>query len=118
VGLVLGGCTQIRPLYALVAIALASVSILAWRASRDADWSHPITAQERRVGVQLVFVPVIAFAVFVAVYPFLWPDPIERGLLLIETRLIAMDVQAQKFPERAITTRMEAIRSMRDALAR
>ena len=52
----------------------------------------------------------VAFATFVAVYPYLWRDPIGHTLNLIEFRADEMAAQARNWPNVAVEGRVEAFR--------
>lgn len=57
----------------------------------------------------LMSMPLLAGATFVAVYPYLWPNPIERTLLLIDFRRNEMDNQARIYQQFAVENIWEAI---------
>jgi hypothetical protein len=47
---------------------------------------------------------------FVAVYPYLWPDPIGRTMNLFTFRVVEMATQSSDWPVMAVPNRLEAIR--------
>jgi hypothetical protein len=62
-----------------------------------------------RLGTWLLPLPVVAFAAFVAGYPYLWPDPIGRTYHLFAFRTGEMAHQAATWPDVAIGSRGEAV---------
>jgi hypothetical protein len=62
-----------------------------------------------RLGERLLPLPVIAFTVFVAGYPYLWPDPISRTAQIFAFRTREMAHQAATWPGVAIGSREEAV---------
>jgi hypothetical protein len=63
-----------------------------------------------RLAKCLLPLPLIAFATFVAVYPYLWRDPIGHTFNLIEFRADEMATQARNWPNVAVESRAEAFR--------
>jgi hypothetical protein len=99
----LGGATKLSPL--LVALPLgafgAALLLAARLGGRPADV---------RVGRHLLAVPLVAFAVFVAVYPYLWRDPLGHTRNLFAYRIGSFQGQATNWPESGVPTRTEALR--------
>lgn len=60
------------------------------------------------LGWMLASVPLTMMATFVAVYPYLWPDPIGRTLKLIEFRRAEMANQYRIYPKFRTDSPMEA----------
>lgn len=84
-----------------------------WRSGwfqRDRDRGDANGGAERRLEWRLVALPLIAFAVFVAVYPYLWADPLERSWALVEFRSQEMTSQSKYWGEVAVESRTEALR--------
>jgi hypothetical protein len=113
----LGAATKLSPLGVAACLAALGAVILAdaivrrlplvgrvWRAV-----SRVAAEPDRGLGWMLVSLPATAFATFVAVYPYLWPDPIGRTRLLLDFRRHEMDNQARIWPQTAITSRPEAL---------
>ncbi len=84
----LGGATKLTPL--LLAPPLALFGILRLAADR--------TQASKRAGWMLVAQPFIAFATFVAIYPWTWENPIGRTWRLFAFRSSEMDVQTSAWP--------------------
>lgn len=92
----LGGAAKLSPL--LLSLPLAAWGglwlLLQLRSWGIAGWAWP----RARFGWLLVTQPLIAFATFVAVNPFLWPDPIRRTWDLFNFRKSEMDGQSSAWP--------------------
>lgn len=91
----LGGATKLTPLLLSLPLAMMGAFFLIrsrfWRQARDEsqkDWT---------LGTKLVVQPILAFAAFVLVYPYLWVDPIGRTYNLFKFRVDEMASQAQLF---------------------
>lgn len=69
-----------------------------------------------RLGVMLVAVPVIAVVTFVAIYPYLWSDPIGRTEKLLDFRVREMRSQATRYSGLAVETRTEALQRVGEVL--
>lgn len=87
----LGGATKLSPL--VVAGGMGALGVALLVAGRP--WARKDAYAERQqdFGLLLVTVPFVAFGTFVAVYPYLWPDPIGRTLRLFSFRAEEMDAQ-------------------------
>jgi hypothetical protein len=64
----------------------------------------------------LLALPVMSFAVFVAAYPYLWPDPLRRTFGLFRFRAEEMARQGQNWSGVAVESRVEALRRLADRL--
>ncbi|HVL24000.1 MAG TPA: phospholipid carrier-dependent glycosyltransferase [Thermomicrobiales bacterium] len=95
----LGGAAKLSPL--LLSLPLAGFGVLRLIVDRD--------RAARDYAIKLLLQPVIAFATFVAVYPFLWPDPIRRTWELFQFRATEMQGQATAWPEVAVTSPLDAV---------
>ena len=62
------------------------------------------------LGLRLVALPVIALVVFVAVYPYLWLDPVGRTANLFSFRVEEMARQGTNWESVAVANRREALR--------
>lgn len=102
----LGGATKLSPLATALGLALAGIILLGVALLLH----RPEPAQARRFAGLGLVVSASAIAVFVAVYPYLWPDPIGRTRNLFEFRAVEMATQASDWPEMAVSTRLEALR--------
>ncbi len=64
----------------------------------------------------MLALPVMTFAVFVAAYPYLWPDPLRRTWGLFQFRAEEMARQGQNWSGVAVESRAEALRRLGDRL--
>ncbi len=96
----LGGATKLSPLLLALSVALLGLSLLVV-AKRE--------GQHSPLGWHLVSVPLSAMLTFVAVYPYLWPDPIRRALNLFTFRVEEMATQSSDWPVMAVPTRAAAL---------
>ena len=69
-----------------------------------------------KLGFGLIAVPAIAFAVFVAVYPYLWTDPIDHTKRMFDFRTDSFDMQGVSFPAAKVEDRADALRRVGDEL--
>ncbi len=102
----LGGAAKLSPLLLSVPLAAFGVLWLAmalWRSGRAA-----IAWERARYGWLLAAQPAIAFAAFVLVNPYLWPDPIGRTMHLVNFRRSEMDGQSSAWPIAAVETPLVA----------
>jgi hypothetical protein len=97
----LGGAAKLTPLLlSLAAVGIGMLVLLRFlvyprsRAGRRAD---------RSLALKLIMQPVIAFATFVAVSPYLWPNPILRTKNLFDFRVQEMESQGQILNNVAVT---------------
>src|SRR5690606_22279684 len=67
-------------------------------------------------GWMLLSIPFTALATFVLVYPYLWPDPIRRTLMLIDFRRDEMANQYRLYPRFRTDTPLDALERTIDAL--
>ncbi|MBA3275269.1 MAG: phospholipid carrier-dependent glycosyltransferase [Chloroflexia bacterium] len=103
----LGGAAKLSPL--LISLPLAAYGGL-WLVTRLWREGRPGVAWNRaRFGWLLAMQPAIAFATFVAVNPYLWPNPIERGLNQFNFRLTEMDLQSSAWPIAGVGGPMAAL---------
>lgn len=91
----LGGATKLTPLLLSVPVAMMGAFFL----TRGYFWTAPRESQrkDRTLGTRLVIQPVLAFATFVLVYPYLWVDPIGRTYNLFKFRVDEMASQGALF---------------------
>lgn len=101
----LGGATKLSPL--AVAVGLMGLSLLP--TVLPAGWVGGTAARRRLAGMGLLVV-LAAGVTFVAVYPYLWPDPIGRTVNLFTFRVVEMATQASDWPVMAVPNRLEALR--------
>ena len=107
----LGGATKLSPLILAFAVAEVGVILLLngkpWRTRTD-EARH---AQD--LGWMLLTTPLVAFAAFVASYPYLWSDPIGRTRTLFQFRSDEMTNQGELWEDRAVTGLPDAISHVR-----
>ncbi|MDP9364113.1 MAG: glycosyltransferase family 39 protein, partial [Chloroflexota bacterium] len=84
----LGGATKLSPLLLALPLAALGALLLLERWRRPGAGDPPA-----RLGWQLLAVPPVALAAFVAAYPYLWPDPVGRTLNLFLFRAQEMESQ-------------------------
>jgi hypothetical protein len=112
----IGGANKLTPMALALVLAGAGAvvvvrTLLQNRRDRlDGDPWHTDIPCARNVGWMLLTAPLVAGATFVAVYPYLWKQPIERTLALLDFRRNEMQAQARLFPQFAVETSTEAIR--------
>jgi len=92
----IGGSIKLSPL--LIAVPLAGFGLFLLGLAR---WWRGRLDRERAasIGWKLLPLPGIAFATFVFSYPYLWPDPIGRTIVLFQFRAKEMFNQGQIWPE-------------------
>ena len=91
----LGASAKLSPILLALPLALLGL-LLVVRAARSADADAPRRAA---LGWRLLPQPAVALAVFVASYPFLWPDPVGRLRILYDFRAREMLNQGAIWPE-------------------
>lgn len=95
----LGGAVKLAPL--LLGVPLAMLGLMRWGIHRDRE--------SRDYAVKLLAQPIIAFATFVASYPYLWPSPIRRTYDLYVFRATEMVNQSAAWPENAVEHPLDAL---------
>ncbi len=106
----LGGATKLSPLAVAAGLCLASIGLFFLVVARGRPRPH-----SRRACAMAMFgiVALLASgATFFAVYPYLWPDPLDRTRNLFAFRVEEMATQASDWPVMAVPTRAEALRRM------
>lgn len=103
----LGGATKLSPL--LLSIPLAGLGVLRlvyeyWRHRASFSVTHAV-----QTAIMLIVQPLIAFAAFVVVSPYLWPDPIRRTYYLFEFRRVEMVGQSNNWPSVAVANPAAAL---------
>jgi hypothetical protein len=101
----LGGATKLSPL--AVAAGLMGLALLL--AMLPAGVEAESEGRRKLAGSGLL-IGVAAGLTFVAVYPYLWPDPIGRTVNLFTFRAVEMATQASDWPVMAVPNRLEALR--------
>lgn len=105
----LGTATKLSPM--LVALGLAGIGLvlisrglLRWR------YGEMGAVADIRLGRMLAVLPVFAFATFVAVFPYLWSDPIAGTRAIVEFRAQEMESQGSIWQGLAVESQSEAFR--------
>lgn len=101
----LGGATKLSPLAVAVGLSLLLLGVAAYRALAERD-----SAAAAKAAASGTVIVVAAAVTFVAVYPYLWQNPIENTRRLIEFRSVEMAAQAADWPVMAVPTRWDALR--------
>lgn len=98
----LGGATKLTPMLLSLPVAMMGAFFLI----RGRFWTAPQESRRKdwRLGIKLVVQPILAFASFVAVYPYLWVDPIGRTYNLFRFRVDEMASQAALFENAGVAT--------------
>jgi len=101
----LGGSAKLSPLGLVVPLAAAGL-VLAWRGWRGSDES---SRHDGALGWRLLALPPVAAATFIASYPFLWPDPIDRTLDLLRFRSLEMQNQGNIWGDLKVEGPVDAV---------
>ena len=104
----LGGATKLSPLLLALLLAAFGVGLLA-HAACTGRVAGVGACPDDPLGWRLAALPVIAAAVFVAVSPYLWPDPIDRTRNLFAFRVQEMGRQGFNWPGVAVPSRASAL---------
>jgi Dolichyl-phosphate-mannose-protein mannosyltransferase len=102
----LGGATKLSPL--AVAIAVGGLGIVLLGSALL--WRGESAPRLRQIGVRLLAVPVVAALVFVAVYPYLWTDPIDHAQRMFDFRTESFRLQEAISPDAKLANRAAAFR--------
>jgi hypothetical protein len=102
----LGGATKLSPLALAAGLSTAGILIFAVRAVR----LRRLTPPDAIYGLHALLVGIAAMATFVASYPYLWPDPIDRTRNLFAFRVEEMAAQSSDWSVMAVPNRVEALR--------
>ncbi len=119
----LGGANKLTPMALAFVIAGAGGVLLLWAIWRNAQLRLDGESWYRLIpGIQhlswmLISAPIVAGATFVAIYPYLWTNPISNTLRVLDFRQNEMDVQARLYPQFAVETTGEAIQKTWTSLA-
>ena len=101
----LGAATKLSPL--AVAAALGVGGLTLWGIGRAGSTA---SARLRTLGLRLAGVPAIAALTFVAVYPYLWNNPVAHLYRMYAFRALTFDQQATGFTAAAVPNRGDAFR--------
>ena len=121
----LGGATKLSPL--LVTMPLAGLGFVLivvnrCRGGRGRRGDSSLSPSPRSTPVaslawKLLALPLIAFAAFVLVNPYLWPDPIGRTRNLFAFRVEEMADQGRRWPEVAVENPVDALGRVGETLS-
>ena len=105
----LGGATKLSPLLVAVPLALLGGMVLVavmfgTRHRKEAAMPPP------RLGWQLLSVPLVAGAVFVGAYPYLWSNPVTNTKAMFAFRRMGMELQSTTWDHLAVPYPREAFR--------
>lgn len=111
----IGGANKLTPMALSFVIAAVGVVLLAqtiYQRNKDrkpgTSWLSTVPGV-RHLSWMLISAPVIAGATFVAVYPYLWPHPVDRTLTLLDFRQNEMEAQSRLYPQFAVESPWEAL---------
>ena len=102
----LGGATKLSPLAVAAGLSIAMIAAAIVSASRQ-RFRPPWPSSRAAFGLTI---GAAALVTFVAVYPYLWPDPVTRTRHLFTFRVEEMSTQASDWPVMAVPNRIEALR--------
>ena len=111
----IGGANKLTPLALLGPLVLIGFLLLArdivtrWRIRRTSSADLSPLPSFGHPGWMLVATPIFAGITFVAVYPYLWQQPVWRTLRLIEFRRMENDGQAELFPQFQVDGPLDAL---------
>lgn len=111
----IGGANKFTPLALVAPLALLGAVLLVrgWIDRRSLRgtraWGPLGLPPFRDLGWMLVSIPFTALATFVVIYPYLWPDPIGRTLVLIRFRQDEMANQYRLYPQFRTDGPMDAL---------
>jgi len=103
----IGGSTKLTPL--LLSFALAGLGVALLVRWRFFPGFSPNPKHERDLGIKLVVQPFIAYFTFVAVFPWLWVDPIGRTYRMFTARAQEMESQGNIWGNLHVATPIDAL---------
>lgn len=107
----LGAATKLSPfLVALPLAALGMLLLVRARGRRARAGERERARADARLGWRLLPLPLIAAATFIAVFPYLWSDPVGRTRELVTFRTQEMANQGDIWENLAVDSRTEALR--------
>lgn len=101
----LGGSTKLSPMLIALPLAALGVVLIIGATRLRGPEANRVTA----IGWRLVPLPAVAFATFVFVYPYLWPDPIGRTVTLFAYRSQEMESQSRIWANLAVPNSAAAL---------
>lgn len=130
----LGGATKLTPLLLALPLAALGAALLAYGLPKRLQaatalgeaslrkiplWRRllgTVDGEEHALGWMLLAQPIIAFATFVLIYPYLWWNPIGNTKKLFDFRTQEMESQAEIYPNTQVSGPIEALRRVRTQL--
>lgn len=113
----LGGATKLSPLLLTVPLAGVGLVLLLHKLPERATGGGP-TPRDRETGWMLLSLPFVAFAVFVASYPYLWTEPIERTKTLFAFRAQEMESQGEIWENLQVSGPVDALSRVNTTLGK
>ena len=102
----LGGATKLSPLVVAAGISAGGVLLCAVRVVQR----RRLMARDAMHAINGLIVGMAAVVTFVASYPYLWPNPVDRTRNLFAFRAEEMAAQSTDWPVMAVPNRVEALR--------
>jgi hypothetical protein len=102
----LGAAAKLSPLP--LAVALGGAGLCLWIGG--AYVPAVIHQRLRQLGLRLVAVPIVAVLTFVAIYPYLWRNPVTHLYRIYAYRARSFDEQSVNSPDAAVQNRGDAFR--------
>lgn len=103
----LGAATKLSPL--MLAFLAAGVGVVLLLNGKPWQSERVEAKQTQDLGWMLLTTPLVAFATFVAIYPYLWPEPLARTKTLFTFRANEMESQGSLWDDRLVTGVPDAI---------
>jgi 4-amino-4-deoxy-L-arabinose transferase-like glycosyltransferase len=101
----LGGSAKLSPMGISVALAALGMLLIAHRAFQRCGGGLPLA----RMGWMLISTPFAAAITLVASYPYLWRNPIENTMNLLDYRTFGMELQSSLWSGIAVSGPVEAL---------
>lgn len=105
-----GGATKLSPLGLVAPLALLGLVGLLHRSIRHRRDPGAAPGPSVKLCLQLLAMPLIVGAAFVASYPYLWRHPVANTRALFDYRQWGMEVQGSLWQQVAVTDRVDAFR--------
>ncbi len=102
----MGGSAKLAPL--LLSLPLAGLGAFLFARSHFKGFTDS-PRRDRTLGFRLLSIPFISLIFFVALYPYLWVDPIRRTYKLFSFRADEMQSQGTIWPGLAVDTPLDAL---------
>ena len=102
----LGGATKLSPLVVATGLGLLALAAIALKLVCP-RLKHSAVS---RIATRLLIVPVVAWATFLVIYPYLWTAPISHTRRIFAFRAESFDLQASFSGGAAVPTNADALR--------